>query len=597
LPPAASTPGNLFLTDVVFTEIRKDGRAFPAKVQPDWENAFSGKCEFRLTFDDELPTEVPVGTWVTVEPAADLRVTASGRIMTVLLSPTTQGRFDIRLAGQLKSVSGRTLGRDVVITAYSEKEPLATAILLDDPPLVSKPRGTYAVESTDKTVRLEFAHEMNRQTVEDVLRRQMVDCALPPGHETEISFGWESDRAATVSLRGVLPGRTYRIDPNGARTLSGEELRWQPVLRFHTAIYPTEIWEFSPGSTPPQRVASYGRRLEPVGPNRDGSLFLLAWCPGRPVDESVPVVRPVIFDAGSRQFQVISGYQQLRFLQWASDGRRLLAAYNRQVILIDPDTGDTVEIASVPLESGISGLAMSPSGDLLAIAVPSNRDRQSQEPGGRAQRWTDLEVRDLRSGTVKVYPRTAMEDRADGLPLPVRLVWTGESTVLIEDWSGERGRVVMVDAGTGSCSADPLLAGRLVAWDRSYPSRRGRIMVAGERTARVADLDGGPTIVLDLASIGLDCPVASAEFAPGGDKLLLRSTACDSLILVDLKDPAHPLYPGCGEPLGWLGSRLTAPPDGLLGGTGLQAVGERVLFVVHAAEGYFPYMGDGSGGR
>jgi hypothetical protein len=168
--------------------------------------------------------------------------------------------------------------------------------------------------------------------------------------------------------------------------------------------------------------------------------------------------------------------------------------------------------------------------------------------------------------------------------------------VLIEDWSTAGGSVVMVDAGTGSCSTAPLLAGRLVAWERSCAATRGRIVVTGERMARVVDLDGGTTVVLDLASIELDRPVTSAEFSPGGDKLLLRSTACDSLILIDLKDPAHPLYPGCGEPLGWLGSRPAAPPGGLLGGIGPLAAGERVLFIVHAEEGYFPYMGNGSGG-
>jgi hypothetical protein len=563
------TPRNLFLTDVVFTDIRKDGKAFPVKVQPDWENAFSGKCEFRLTFDDELPSEALAGTWVSVEPAADLRVTVSGRNMTLLLSPASQGQFDIRLSQHLRSVSGRTLGRDVVFTAFSEKEPLATAILLEDPPLVSKPRGTYAVESTDKAVRLEFAQPMNTRSVEDVLRRQMVECALPSGYETELTFSWESDRAGTASLTGVLPGRTYRIDPNGSLTLSGEELRWQPVLRFHTAIYPTEIWEFSPGSGTSRRVASYGRRLEPVGPNRDGSLLLLI-CRSEPVgDEGTEAIRPVIFDVGSREFRVVSGYQRLWFLQWASDGRRLLAAHNRQVMLIDPGTGDTEEIASVPLESGISGLGMSPSGNLLAMAVVRS------DADGRG-RWADLEVHDLLSGTIRAYAKTAMEDRADGFPLPIRLAWTGESTVLIEDWSVEGGRVVAVDAGTGSCTTDPLLAGRLVAWERSAALGPGRVVAAGEGTARIVDLGNEPTVALDLASIGLDGLVTSAEFSPDGNKLLLMSTVCDSLVLIDLKDPAHPFYPGCGEPLGW---------------------STRALFVVHASEGYFPYMGGESAGR
>ncbi|MDR6549958.1 hypothetical protein [Paenibacillus qinlingensis] len=105
------------------------------------------------------------------------------------------------------------------------------------------------VADTPQTFAITFGEGMNRQSVEESLRKA-ITMSGDPSPQIDVVFNWQNERELnlTVSVKGLVtnpyPTHGYTVDLNGAVTSSGKTLRDTPT--FQTYIQkPQQLWRIS----------------------------------------------------------------------------------------------------------------------------------------------------------------------------------------------------------------------------------------------------------------------------------------------------------------------------------------------------------------
>lgn len=199
-------------------------------------------------------------------------------------------------------------------------------------------------------------------------------------------------------------------------------------------------------------------------------------------------------------------------------GRRLYAGVGAVLAVVDPDAGTA---AAVPLPRRVTGLATSPSGDLLYVAFD---ERAPGDVPALVAYATDALDDVALTGADPASARRATADLPDGLrPLALATPGTGPTATGTSSTS----------SGTGPTGTGPT-ASVAVLCDRADQAAGSAVLLFGaalDRVAEPVELHAGLPRALALSRSGSQVAVVSASAGDGDPS---------RLVLVDLASPGTP---------------------------------------------------------